>query len=159
MAVTEQARLALRDAARATLGEEEGDTLMAITAPANTDLATRQDLERVQENIISSVELRIARSMSELRADMVRGDGELRADMARGDGELRTEIEKLRADMVRGDGELRAEIEKLRADMVGSLSALGQRIEGSANRTLRWVLATVLLAQGGTIGFLNLLLR
>jgi len=44
-AVSEPQRLALRAAAQAALGEHEADTLMAITAPANTDLATRQDVE------------------------------------------------------------------------------------------------------------------
>jgi hypothetical protein len=44
-AVSEPQRLALRAAAQAALGEQEADTLMAITAPANTDLATRQDVE------------------------------------------------------------------------------------------------------------------
>jgi hypothetical protein len=55
--VSEPQRLALHRAAQAALGEEEGDTLMALTPPANTDIATRQlaemttalqaDIERV----------------------------------------------------------------------------------------------------------------
>ena len=45
MAVTEPQRLDLHAAARAALGPEEGDTLMASLPPANTDIATRQDLE------------------------------------------------------------------------------------------------------------------
>ena len=45
MAVSEPQRLALHHAARAALGEEEGDTLMALSPPANTDMATKQDLE------------------------------------------------------------------------------------------------------------------
>ena len=45
MAVSEPQRLALHRAARAALGEEEGDTLMALSPPANTDMATKQDLE------------------------------------------------------------------------------------------------------------------
>jgi len=87
-------------------------TVMAITASANTDLATRQYLERFKESIVSRIELQLATSLGELRTEMVRGDGELRQQIAR-----------------------------------------------SANSTLRWVLATVLLAQGGTIGYLNLMLR
>jgi hypothetical protein len=34
--------------ARTALGEEEGDTLMALSPPANTDIATRQDVEHWQ---------------------------------------------------------------------------------------------------------------
>jgi len=45
LSVTEPQRLALHKAARAKLGDEEGDTLMALTPPSNTDMATRQDLE------------------------------------------------------------------------------------------------------------------
>ena len=44
MAVSEPQRLALHAAARRALGEEEGDTLMALSPPANTDLATMQAL-------------------------------------------------------------------------------------------------------------------
>ena len=45
MAVAEPQRLALHRSARAALGEQEGDTLMALSPPANTDMATRQDVE------------------------------------------------------------------------------------------------------------------
>jgi hypothetical protein len=51
LSVTEPQRLALHEAARKTLGDEEGDTLMALTPPANTDIATRQDLDRVEERL------------------------------------------------------------------------------------------------------------
>ena len=65
---------------------------------------------------------------------MMRSDSELRAEMTRSDSELRAEI-------TRSDSELRAEITR------------------SANSTLRWMIATVLLAQGGTIGLLGIMLR
>jgi hypothetical protein len=48
LGVTEPQRLALHAAARAALGEEEGDTLMALSPPANTDIATRQDIEHAR---------------------------------------------------------------------------------------------------------------
>lgn len=51
MSATEAERAALRDAARATLGEKEGDTLMAVTAPANAIIATRLDVERATETL------------------------------------------------------------------------------------------------------------
>jgi hypothetical protein len=51
LSATEPQRLALHAAARAALGAEEGDTLMALTPPANTEMATRQDLERVEERL------------------------------------------------------------------------------------------------------------
>jgi ElaB/YqjD/DUF883 family membrane-anchored ribosome-binding protein len=51
LAATEPQRLALHAAARAALGAEEGDTLMALTPPANTDMATMQALERTEERL------------------------------------------------------------------------------------------------------------
>jgi hypothetical protein len=56
IAVSESQRLALHAAARATLGEKEGDTLMALTPPANTDLATTQHLDRVEERLLARIE-------------------------------------------------------------------------------------------------------
>jgi hypothetical protein len=53
IAVTEPQRLALHAAARAALGSEEGDTLMALTPPANTDMATMQALDRVEERLVA----------------------------------------------------------------------------------------------------------
>jgi hypothetical protein len=44
LGVSEPQRLALHRAAQAALGQEEGDTLMALSPPANTDIATRQDV-------------------------------------------------------------------------------------------------------------------
>ena len=57
MAVSEPQRLALHRAAQAALGEDEGDTLMALSPPANTDITTRQD---------------VALSVSDLRAEILK---------------------------------------------------------------------------------------
>ena len=67
--VSEPQRLALHAAARATLGDEEGDTLMALTPPANTEIATRQDLERIGERLdgkMNSLEERLNFRMDSL---------------------------------------------------------------------------------------------
>jgi len=64
LSVTEPQRRALHEAARTALGEEEGDTLMALSPPANTDMATRQDVERAEERL----DARIAVTAAELRA-------------------------------------------------------------------------------------------
>jgi hypothetical protein len=66
MSATEADRAALREAARATLGEKEGDTLMAVTAPANTTIATRQDVERATESLRAEMSVLEAR----IRADL-----------------------------------------------------------------------------------------
>ena len=69
MAVTEPQRLALHKAACEALGDEEGDTLMALTPPANTEIATRQDLERIGERLdtrIVSLEERLDGKMNSL---------------------------------------------------------------------------------------------
>jgi hypothetical protein len=49
--VTEPQLLALHTAARAALGDEEADTLMALSPPSNTDIATRQDFALVEERL------------------------------------------------------------------------------------------------------------
>jgi len=64
--VTEPQRLALHEAARAALGDEEGDTLMALAPPANTDIATRQDLERVEERLGGRIDLTVAQASASL---------------------------------------------------------------------------------------------
>jgi len=51
LSVSESQWLALHKAARAALGEEEGDTLMALSPPANTDIATLQALELVEQRM------------------------------------------------------------------------------------------------------------
>jgi hypothetical protein len=53
--VSEPQRLALHRAARAALGEQEGDTLMALSPPANTDMATMQALERTEERLGATI--------------------------------------------------------------------------------------------------------
>ena len=55
--ISKPQRLALHRAAQAALGEEEGDTLMALSPPANTAIATRQD---------------VALSVSDLRAEILK---------------------------------------------------------------------------------------
>jgi hypothetical protein len=62
MAATEAERAALRQAARAALGEEEGDTLMELTP--GTQTATRQDVERTEERL----DARITVAAAELSA-------------------------------------------------------------------------------------------
>ena len=66
MSVTEPQRLALHEAAREALGDEEGDTLMALTPPANTEIATRQDLDRVEERLEARIELTVAQASASL---------------------------------------------------------------------------------------------
>jgi hypothetical protein len=56
LSVSESQRLALYRAAQAALGEEEGNTLMALTPPSNTDIATRQDVEHAQALMKADVE-------------------------------------------------------------------------------------------------------
>jgi hypothetical protein len=80
LGATEPQRLALHAAARAALGAEEGDTLMALTPPANTEMATRQDLERV--------ELRLGARMTALEERLV-------ARIDKSAGQLRTYAWKL----------------------------------------------------------------
>ena len=71
MSVSEPQRLALHAAARRALGEEEGDTLMALSPPANTDMATMQALERTEERLgagIDAVEAKLGARIDQVEA-------------------------------------------------------------------------------------------
>jgi hypothetical protein len=69
------------------------------------------------------------------------------------------QLRDLRTAMIQGDSELRSSIEELRTELAKSYGDLGQRIERTANVTLRWVLVTFATLQGATAAYLNLLLR
>ncbi len=89
MSVTEPQRLALHKAARATLGDEEGDTLMALTPPANTEIATRQDLDRVEERL----SMRMVALEDRLDARMVALEDRLNGKMGALEERLEARIE------------------------------------------------------------------
>jgi hypothetical protein len=82
MAVTEPQRLDLHAAARAALGPEEGDTLMASLPPANTDIATRQDLERIETLLRADLERTVERSEERLRGEIAASEQRLRGEIA-----------------------------------------------------------------------------
>jgi hypothetical protein len=65
-AVSESQRLALHRAARTALGEEEGDTLMELSTPANTDIATRQDVEHATQTLRAEMSLLEERRRADL---------------------------------------------------------------------------------------------
>ncbi len=102
MTTTEETRRQLFETVRDHLGEPAAEQLMAVTIPANTDLATRQDLVLVRQDL-----------------DLLRA--ELHVDMAELRGELRGEMAELR-------GEVQASIRRLRTDVGGELDAVRGRI-------------------------------
>lgn len=88
MGATEPERLALHAAARKTLGEQEGDTLMALTPPANTELATAQQLDYVAERLSSSMAALEARMDQRMAALEERMDQRMAALAARTGAQL-----------------------------------------------------------------------
>jgi uncharacterized small protein (DUF1192 family) len=84
LGVTEPQRLALHAAARAALGEEEGDTLMALSPPANTDIATRQDIEHSQ----ALMSAQLGEMTAALRAEIARVDARLGMEIARVEAQI-----------------------------------------------------------------------
>ena len=73
MGVSEPQRLALHAAARRALGEEEGDTLMALSPPANTDMATMQALDRTEAKLgarIDQVEAKLGARIDQVEAKL-----------------------------------------------------------------------------------------
>jgi len=88
LSVSESQRLALYRAAQAALGEEEGNTLMALTPPANTDIATRQDVEHAQALLKADV----VHAQELMKADIEHAQALTKADIALSVAELRGEI-------------------------------------------------------------------
>ena len=73
MSVSEPQRLALHAAARRALGDEEGDTLMALSPPANTDMATMQALDRTEAKLgarIDQVEAKLGARIDQVEAKL-----------------------------------------------------------------------------------------
>ena len=155
MSVSEPQRLALHRAARAALGEEEGDTLMALSPPSNTDMATRQDIERAQA--IMSAQL------AEAKGDLSRTTGELKAEVAQVKGELTAEIAQVKgeltAEIAQVKGELTAEIAQVKGGLVAAKGELKAEIERTGSRTLRWTVGTMLAGNTAVVGILGFLMR
>jgi hypothetical protein len=118
MATTEDTRRQLFETVRANLGEPAAEALMAVTIPANTDLATRQDL------------------------DLLRA--ELHADRA----ELRVEMEGLRGDLTAHRAETTAELAKHRAETTAELGKLTASVERLRAELYRWFLPAVTAVVG-----------
>ena len=95
MSVSETQRLALYRAAQAALGEEEGDTLMALTPPSNTDIATRQDVENWQ----ALISAQLGEMTGVLRAEIAEMKGVLQAEIAATKGVLQAEIAQSAAEL------------------------------------------------------------
>ncbi len=125
MSATDRQRLALHAAARTTLGVEEGDTLMASLPPANAEIATRQDLARLEGSLGQDME-----DLEEsLRKDMQHLEQSLRKDMQhleeRLHGVMATSIKDACADLTK-----RIHASELRTIGVVLLAAVGNWMFG-----------------------------
>ena len=129
MSVSETQRLALYRAAQAALGEEEGDTLMALTPPSNTDIATRQDVENWQ----ALISAQLGEMTGVLRAEIAATKGVLQAEIAATKGVLQAEIAEtkgvLQAEIAQSAAELRSHTWKV---VVGTGVALYLAMVGTA---------------------------
>ena len=144
MGVSEPQRLALHAAARRALGEEEGDTLMALSPPANTDMATMQALDRTEAKLgarIDQVEAKLG-----ARIDQVEAKLGARIDAVEA---------KLGARIDQVDAKLGARIDQLdmKIDTVAAL-LVGQ-IERSELRTRLWGLAALITTQLAVVTYLT----
>ena len=143
MAVTEPDRLALHAAARGALGAEEGDTLMASLPPANTDIATRQDVERLETATRKDLE----RIETGLRRDIER--------LERSQSEFRTEV---RTEL---DAQTQAMAAALAAQTAATATAITTAVDAARVRQQRdmWrsLLVTVGVILGGVVGIVRLL--
>ena len=157
MSITEPRRLGLHAAARAALGDEEGDTLMSALPPANTDIATRQDMELLAatsrtdlERVETALRTDIERVDAALRADMKRLETSLRTDLRRVETGLRTDIERvdaaLRADMRRLDDRFEPLEERMSARITAACNGLRDELTTRIHRSELRTIAAVALA-------------
>ena len=137
MAATEPERLALHAAARATLGEQEGDTLMAITAPADHDIATRQDVERAEERLGARIEASEDRTNARIQAFEDRTNARIEASE-----------DRINARIQASEDRTNARIDHFAA-------VLAAQIERSELSTRLWGLATLIASQIAVVTYLT----
>jgi hypothetical protein len=90
MATVEPQRLALHASARRSLGEDEGDTLMALLPPANTEIALRSDITHTEEKLLGV----ITHTEEKLRGEIARTEERLRGEMQRLTSGLQVSLER-----------------------------------------------------------------
>jgi hypothetical protein len=111
MAMTEERRLELYEAMKEKLGVNPATTFMEAMPPVGwADVATKRDLDALEERI----DYRLQLLRSELRAELRSEIGGLRA-------ELHSEIGSLRAEFRSDIGGLRAELHESLASMQRTL--------------------------------------
>jgi hypothetical protein len=153
--VSESQRLGLHAAARATLGGEEGDTLMSLVPPANTDIATRQDVEHAQ--VLMSAQLGETRVRMEALDDRL--TGQMQALDERLTGQMQALDERLTGQMQALDdrltGQMQALDDRLTTRMDALERSLDTRIERSELRTRVWTFGIVIAAQALGVSYLS----
>jgi multidrug efflux pump subunit AcrA (membrane-fusion protein) len=123
MATTEDTRRQRFETVRANLGEPAAEALMAVTIPANTDLATRAGLDLLRRDLdLLRAELHadMAGFRVELRDELRVGQDESRGRMAA----LEARIGQLEARVGRLETKLDADVKVLRAEMTAGLAEL-----------------------------------
>ena len=133
MSVSEPQRLALHAAARRALGDEEGDTLMALSPPANTDMATMQALDRTEAKLgarIDQVEAKLGARIDQVEA------------------KLGARIDQVEAKLGARIDQVDAKIDTVAALLVG-------QIERSELRTRLWGLAALITTQLAVVTYLT----
>ena len=112
MPITEETRRQLHDTVAQHLGPDAAAQLMEVTIPANTELATRADLDLLR------AELRA--EMAVLRGEMGELRGEVRGEMA----ELRAELAEHREATTTAISKVSKALDKLRAELYRSFLPL-----------------------------------
>jgi len=161
MTITEPQRLALHAAARTALGSEEGDTLMATLPPANTEIATRQDLEHHAamnrndlERVETSLRTDLERVETSLRHDLERVETSLRHDVQRVEGLLGPLETSLRTDIERVETSLRHDVQRVEG-LLGPLEGrMGARIAESCGQVKDELTRRIHASELRTMGFI-----
>ena len=129
MSVSEPQRLALHAAARRALGEEEGDTLMALSPPANTDMATMQALERTEERLgagIDAVEAKLGARIDQVEAKVSARVEQVEAKLGARIDQVEAKV-GARIDQV--EAKVGARIDQVEAKVGARIDQVGARID------------------------------
>ena len=141
MVVDERRRMALYDALRRTLDDDNADTLMGMLPSRSwDDVATTGDVQQVRDDV-ARLRGELAAIDSALRDDLVAQGSALRdevlhvrddvaaqglalrGEMATQKAELRSEMSDLRTELRTGLAGVRTELADLRAEMHATMSA------------------------------------
>ena len=145
-------------------GEKQAMTMVETLRDAQSELATKTDLERTEvalrsdvEKMESGIRSDMERMESGIRGDMERMESGIRSDMERMEAGIRGDMEKMesgiRSDMEKMESGIRSDMEKMGFDLRADIMALRNEMNDRF-ATLYWRLLIGASVMTGILGSL-----